>query len=504
MSGHDARRSILESLETRRLLAGISGVVTDTSTHPQFNRAVYLDLNNNGGNDSGQEPTAMTDGNGAYSFTDLAEGTYHVRITLPPSLTTGSPAEGEYVRTLQAGENSTGNDFVLTHAYAQPRPDPNATLDTAINLGVIRWSQIIDDFYALDSDREMFRFGALGGSTIDFDIVSEGDHFLMLFDAQGNPLTAWTGGGAREHVSHTFSSTGTYYVGVSTSRNTAYDPTIPGGSVGWNSGYLGDYALRLTPTLRISGDFDNDGKADLVLHDTQTGQTRLWLMNGAQLKSEVDLPTPGDKNWRLVAVADFNADGESDLLWQNQVIRRNSVWLMNGTSVTQYRGLAYATNPDWQLGGAADFDGDDQPDLVWQNIRDGRCTLWLMNGTQIKGFKGFAKIARPDYRIAAVQDFNGVDAADLVWYLPGTDNDPMIWHMNLTRSGGFVPIFNRVGPTDILHGHFNVNGSDSRYLLMRSSNSVKLSALRVRSGDYWDKAIQPLPDLPGPDWEVIG
>ena len=37
-------------------------------------------------------------------------------------------------------------------------------------------------------------------------------------------------------------------------------------------------------------------------------------------------------NWHIAGTGDFNADGRSDILWQNASTGECSLWLMNGTT----------------------------------------------------------------------------------------------------------------------------------------------------------------------------
>ncbi|MFL7870192.1 MAG: sortase, partial [Anaerolineales bacterium] len=78
---------------------------------------VYLDLNNNGSYDA-SEPTTTSDATtGAYSFTGLAAGTYHVRETNPANYTSTGDSDGtangnDHIEvTLVASATSTGNNF---------------------------------------------------------------------------------------------------------------------------------------------------------------------------------------------------------------------------------------------------------------------------------------------------------------------------------------------------------------------------------------------------------
>jgi uncharacterized delta-60 repeat protein len=98
--------AILESLESRRLLAGvISGVtfqdldgdnVRDAGEATITGRTVYLDFNGNRVHDGASEPSRTTDAGGAFRFDGLAAGNYDVQHLVPAdwkSTTSPSPVK---------------------------------------------------------------------------------------------------------------------------------------------------------------------------------------------------------------------------------------------------------------------------------------------------------------------------------------------------------------------------------------------------------------------------
>ncbi|MBI3416126.1 MAG: VCBS repeat-containing protein, partial [Verrucomicrobia bacterium] len=63
-----------------------------------------------------------------------------------------------------------------------------------------------------------------------------------------------------------------------------------------------------------------------------------------------------------VTKGDFNHDGKTDIVLQNTE-GPVAFWLMNGTAIT--RGfVAYSLPPGWKIVGVGDFNGDAQPDIV--------------------------------------------------------------------------------------------------------------------------------------------
>src|SRR5262249_27017242 len=125
----------------------ISGVVfrdfnlngTQENSEPALaSQTVYLDLKNDGILDPG-DPSTTTDNNGAYSFTNLAPGTYTVRQVLLGGVLLSTPVSGNLQVTVTPGASFTGQNFgdvltSITVPLALPPTTPfpaqgNATAD---------------------------------------------------------------------------------------------------------------------------------------------------------------------------------------------------------------------------------------------------------------------------------------------------------------------------------------------------------------------------------------
>lgn len=143
-------------------------------------------------------------------------------------------------------------------------------------------------------------------------------------------------------------------------------------------------------SLRTSGDFNQDGQGDLVFQNVATGAISVWLMEpdaavptrAANTLTNPAAPQAGARA-RLATSGDFDGDGRSDLVFQDAESGAVSVWLMDGTTRIAER----VTDPDapvdrasWRVATAGDFDADGQSDLVFQNVTSARIVVWLMNG----------------------------------------------------------------------------------------------------------------------------
>jgi FG-GAP-like repeat/FG-GAP repeat len=177
-------------------------------------------------------------------------------------------------------------------------------------------------------------------------------------------------------------------------------------------------------TVTHTGDFDGDGKADILWRKTD-GAVTIWTMNGTTVTSTAGL-IGADASWRVDHVGDFNGDGYADLLWRNSN-GAVTLWLMNGTTVMSAIGLL-GPNANWSVSHVGDFNGDGKADILWRNI-DGSVTIWLMNGGTVISAIGIFG-ADPNWRVSHVADFNGDGKADLLWRK--ADGSVTMWLMDGT------------------------------------------------------------------------
>jgi hypothetical protein len=115
-------------------------------------------------------------------------------------------------------------------------------------------------------------------------------------------------------------------------------------------------------------------------------------MDGATILSEGFIRTVADMSWSVAGVGDFDRDGKSDILWRNGSSGENYLYLMSGLSIVNEGYLRTVPVPDWQIVATGDYDGDGRADVLWRNGTTGENYLYPMDGIAIKPTEGYLRV----------------------------------------------------------------------------------------------------------------
>jgi subtilisin family serine protease len=225
-----------------------------------------------------------------------------------------------------------------------------------------------------------------------------------------------------------------------------------------------DLVFRVGIPRRLRGDFDFDGRTEVLWRNSTTGANTMWFMDGINLRRSNSAPTVADTNWTVAGIGDVSGEGQSDIVWQNKVTHQNVVWLMDGPEVVVSASLPSVTDPNWELVGVGDLSGDKKADLVWHYKNGVQNAVWLMDGPNVVWGGYLAPTTDPNWELKAIGDFNGDGKYDLLWrYKDGPQN--AIWLMDGPDAiwGGYIPAttdpswrleavgdFNGDGKTDVI------------------------------------------------------
>lgn len=272
-----------------------------------------------------------------------------------------------------------------------------------------------------------------------------------------------------------------------------------------------------------------DGRPDILWRRKSSDETIVWQMDGLRYAERTAMigRTTGDPLWKLCCTGDFNRDGRDDLLWWHEARDEVAVWLLEGTNVLATPTIAERPGREWQAVGAGDFGSvtngvavsarDGHGDIVWQSKETGAIQLWLMEGIQLR--KKVQMVGPTErWRVMAAGDFgssptNSVLDGNLelvmsdraagalsIWFFEGLEKrgDAIVSHL----SGGqrftfthdqdlFVTAaadFTRDGRTDLLVRHV----TDGRNYVWEM-DGVKFVKEHILAVPVWDT-----------DWRMAG
>ena len=209
------------------------------------------------------------------------------------------------------------------------------------------------------------------------------------------------------------------------------------------------------PVWRIvgTGDFNGDGRSDLLWHNRDTNHIQSWLLNAAQI---IGRPEVNDERgqravvglpWTIVGTGDFNGDGRVDILWHNRDTNHVQAWFLNGVTiigraeVDDERGQRVAVGLPWRIVGTGDFNGDRKVDILWHNRDTNHVQAWFLNGVAIIGRaevddeRGQRVAVGLPWSIVGAGDFNGDRKTDILWHNRDTNNT-QIWLLDGMKIAG--------------------------------------------------------------------
>lgn len=173
------------------------------------------------------------------------------------------------------------------------------------------------------------------------------------------------------------------------------------------------YVTGNTPAAVATGDFNGDGRPDLAVANQNGASSFVGVFLGkgdGTFQPQVTYPTGNTP--AAVAVGDFNSDGKLDLVTANRADNSVSILLGNGDGTFQPE-VAYPVGSLPLSVAVGDFNGDGNPDLVAVNWSDNTVSALLGKGDGSFQPQVTYPTGNAPYSVA-VTDFNRDGKQDIV------------------------------------------------------------------------------------------
>jgi len=175
-----------------------------------------------------------------------------------------------------------------------------------------------------------------------------------------------------------------------------------------------------------SGDYDADGRSDVLLHNTVDNRFDLWSMRGGATYESELLPDDFGNAAQVVASGDFDGDGMSDILWRDLESGDVDIW---GLTQDSTLGPLEGRGDAWSAIGAGDFDGDGRDDVLLREADTDRLAVRLSTTGVREVIRSALNEGPRDRQVPSIGDYDGDGLTDLVLY-DGELAETQLWLMD--------------------------------------------------------------------------
>ena len=190
-----------------------------------------------------------------------------------------------------------------------------------------------------------------------------------------------------------------------------------------------------------TGDFDGNGIDEIVVHNPVDGMTAFLYLDATgtafdRIELATDVDIEGD--WTLNNTGDFNGDGKDDLLLYNTDFGGLLIIFMDGSNQVSFSSiLELDPASGWIVRDTADFNSDGRTDLLLLNTVDGQTATVTLNGPEILAITPLYPMNLAEQEtLINVSDYNADGIVDLMTHSLTTFNVKVIFLDG--QNGGFA------------------------------------------------------------------
>jgi hypothetical protein len=246
------------------------------------------------------------------------------------------------------------------------------------------------------------------------------------------------------------------------------------GSSGFTTTLWTTWSVAVTWVDVQVGDFNGDGKADIIGRVAGTGKWWVALSTGSSFITTLWTNWSSAVTWVDAQVGDFNGDGKSDIA--ARALESGQWWtgLSTGSSFNTSLWATWSTAVTWVDVRVGDFNGDGKSDITGRVLQTGQWWTGLSTGNGFLTSLWATWSPAVTWVDVKVGDFNGDGKEDLIGRPEGSGN----WWVALSTGSGFnATLWATWNPAitwvDVQVGDFNGDGKDD------------ITARDLRTGNWW-------------------
>jgi hypothetical protein len=200
-------------------------------------------------------------------------------------------------------------------------------------------------------------------------------------------------------------------------------------------------------------DFNGDKKDDIAVRNSTDGSWMVLTSSGTGFTSSRFGRWNATLSWSNVLAGDFNNDGRDDLVGQ----RSDGQWIVAASTGTAFSSSLWSTLAIGQFGTVGDYNGDGRDDVAVRNGTNGSVRVLTSTGTSFTDSKWGVWDATTTWSNVRRGDFNGDGRADLV-----SQRADGTWFASLSNGRGFSTSAWATLPIGqfVTVGDFNADGLD--------------------------------------------